>query len=333
MCFLSISCEKESSSNILDETIYVRHQGADMPAYLYGDKTNQTFLIVIHGAGSFGLSFRDEHFIRKLEENYVVVYFDNRAQSMSQGNFPKTKDIIELMADDVEVLLEVLQHKYGSEHSYFLMGHSLGGMITGTALLEEDFQSQFNGWINVDGVFDMPSIMAWRVELLYDIADEQIALGNSISEWEAIHDQLDEIDYNSDGAYQEVFELIVAAYELVSLDEQINSPLSIERLYQTVIKNNPLTWQVSHVFNKPELTARLEEYSILDRMQNISIPTLFTYGKYDFSVPPDSGYEAFEELNAFDKKFSIYDRTTHHPFVTESNRFTTEVKLFIERLR
>lgn len=333
-CFiLSTACEKTSPSNIIDETLYVRHQGSDMPAYIHGNKENQTFLIAIHGAGSFGLSFRDENFINKLEEEYVVVYFDNRAQSMSQGNFPETKDIIELMASDVEALMEVLQYKYGMENSYFLMGHSLGGMITGTALLDKDFQSMFKAWINVDGVFDMPSVMAWRVELLYDVADEQISLGNSVAEWQNISDKLDEIDYESDKAYQEVFELIVVAYDLVTINEQINTPFSLERLYQTTVINNPLTWQVSHVFNKPELTARLEEYSILDRMQNISIPTLFTYGKYDFSVPPESGFAAFEELQSFDKNFSIYDRTTHHPFVTESAKFTNELASFIERLR
>jgi hypothetical protein len=53
------SCKKESISGTLDETIYVRHKGADMPAYVHGNADDKVFLVAIHGAGSFGLSYRD----------------------------------------------------------------------------------------------------------------------------------------------------------------------------------------------------------------------------------------------------------------------------------
>ena len=334
LSFTMSSCIKISQNEILDETIYVRHQGADMPAYVHGNPENKTFLIVIHGAGSFGLSFRDENFIKKIEDEYVVVYFDNRAQSMSQGNFYSTNNIIKLMAEDVEALTEVIKHKYGEDNSFFLMGHSLGGLITGKALLKQDFQENFKGWINVDGVFDMPNVMAWRVELLYEVADEQIALGNSIHEWEAIEETLGEIDFDRDEAYSEVFDLIVKAYAIIVQDDQVNTPVSADRIYNTILVNNPLTWKISHLFHKPELTARLEDYTIIEEINQIKLPSLFTYGKYDFSVPPQSGFYVFQEMSSgHDKFFSLYDRTTHHPFVTESGRFTTELKNFIEAFK
>ena len=213
------------------------------------------------------------------------------------------------------------------------MGHSLGGLITGKALLNSELQSQFNGWINVDGVFDMPSVYAWRFEMLNDVADEQISMGNSVAQWESIEERLNEIDHDDDEAYSKVFNLIVEAYDLVNKDSQVNSTTSAERIYQTVFKNNPLTWQISHLFHKPEVTARVEEYSILEQMYEISIPSLFTYGRYDFSVPPDSGRVAFNRLSTHNKVFSIYQRTTHHPFVTESSLFTQELREFIEAYR
>ena len=116
--FLS-SCNKDPLKGTIDETIYVRHQGADMPAYIHGNPENKIFLLAIHGAGSFGLSFRDENFIKKIEEDYVVVYFDNRAQSMSQGNFFTTDDIIGLMAEDVEALTEVIKKNTALKSRFF----------------------------------------------------------------------------------------------------------------------------------------------------------------------------------------------------------------------
>ena len=56
-----------------------------MPDYIQGNPESKTFILVLHGAGSFGLSFRDGAFPEVLEENYVVVYWDQRGHGMSQG--------------------------------------------------------------------------------------------------------------------------------------------------------------------------------------------------------------------------------------------------------
>ncbi len=88
----------------LDEVIHIRHQGADMPAYIHGNSESEIFIVVLHGAGSFGLSFRDGAFTEDLEENYVVVHWDQRGQGMSQGRYGQTDDLVNLMAEDVIAL-------------------------------------------------------------------------------------------------------------------------------------------------------------------------------------------------------------------------------------
>ena len=116
---LSLSSCQKTSSFTLSETVYVRHQGADMPAYIHGNSEDKVFIIVLHGAGSFGLAFRDGAFTSELEKRYAVVYWDQRGQSMAQGRYSKPEDVVELMAEDVMALVAVLKHKYGEDIKLF----------------------------------------------------------------------------------------------------------------------------------------------------------------------------------------------------------------------
>ena len=143
------------------------------------------------------------------------------------------------MASDVSALTKVLKHKYGEDITLFLMGHSLGGLITCEALINNDLKSEYNGWINVDGLLDMPSVKGDRTELLYKTAEEQIDIGNSVSQWKEIQKVLRDID--TEDAHQKILNQAVIAYKLIAEDQVVLGNSSIERTYQNIIKNNPIT--------------------------------------------------------------------------------------------
>jgi alpha-beta hydrolase superfamily lysophospholipase len=122
---LLASCSKEDPL-VIDDTFYLRNQGADMPVYVNGNRESKTFVVVIHGAGSFGLSFRNGAFKEILEKEFAFVYWDQRGQGTSQGHYSKPENIVELMASDIVALVDVLKEKYGDDINLFLMGHSFG---------------------------------------------------------------------------------------------------------------------------------------------------------------------------------------------------------------
>jgi len=112
-------------------------------------------------------------------------------------------------------------------------------------------------------------------------------------------------------------------------DETVRSTISAEKLYRTLIDNNPVNWQVSWFFNKPVAYAKEVDYSLLGSMSQITIPSLFIYGKYDVSVPYTAGQSAFSKLTGPDKKFERFDASMHHPHDTESIKFVKEMRIFI----
>lgn len=78
------ACQPQDQA-ALHETIYIRNEGADMPAYIRGNPREKVFILVLHGAGSFGLAFREGIFPAELEKDYAVAYWDQRGQSVPRS--------------------------------------------------------------------------------------------------------------------------------------------------------------------------------------------------------------------------------------------------------
>lgn len=330
---LVVSCQQESDNRI-DDVVYVRHQGADMPAYVHGDAGKNVFLVVLHGAGSFGLAFRDGAFTDVLEEEYVVVYWDQRGQGMSQGKYDVPDDLVDLMTEDVHALLQVLRSKYGEEITLFLLGHSWGGLLGASALLDDPGkQALFNGWICVDGALDLEKASAARRGLMLSVAEEQINAGNNASDWEALRSEVSKLDSTSEDDYDATLRYALEAMQLLYGSGVIPAGTSADKLYRAIIDNNPITWQVSNLFNQPVNSAIEQGYTVTGQLSEITIPTLLIYGKYDVSVPPVVGEQAMALLGSADKSLVIFDRSIHHPHDSEPDKFAATVTSFIEQFR
>lgn len=317
----------------IDETIHVRHQGADIPVYVHGNSENKTFLVVTHGAGSFGLVYRDAAFTEVLEENYVIVYFDQRGQSMFEGQYDKPENQFELMTKDLVALTEVLQYRYGDDISLFLMGHSWGGLLSGNSLLDQTHQSKYKGWINIAGALNLEEISQERKELIIEICGSFKTQSEFNEQWEEVESKTLLLDAEDSETYDLVLEQASEVIKLLGKEEVVTSGITGEKLYRAMIENNPIHWLISDEVTRPIEAALKEGIDLTMEVENIKIPSLFIYGKYDVSVPPRMGQKAFENLGSEDKQIEIFENSIHHPFDSESDKFGDLLVEFIEARR
>lgn len=323
-----VSCSKEDPL-VIDDTFFLRHQGADMPVYVHGNRESKTFVIVLHGAGSFGLSFRNGAFTEILEQEFAFVYWDQRGQGTSQGHYSKPENIIELMASDIVALVDVLKEKYGEDINLFLMGHSFGGMLGLEALLKQGLQDDILGWISISGAHNFELTRQTRSMLLYSVAIEQINIGNSVRQWEEILVELQGLDPVSDDGYNRILGLVPRATKLIEDDRVVSSEKPPGLVGNTIFQNNPITWQISNLFNQPVNYAVENNYSVSDLLPQLTIPSLWLYGKYDFSVPVFVGIDGYQKAGSLFKKIIIFSESMHHLHYTESDDFAEEVYSFI----
>ena len=325
-----ISCSKEESSiNNLNETIYIRHENADMPAHIHGNGSEKVFLIILHGGpGANGLAYRVNSIRKEIEENNAVVYFDQRGSGVSQGNYCEDDISIDLMVDDVLALAKVIRSKYGKDSKLFLMGHSWGGTL-GTAVLLKN-QSEFSGWIDVDGAHNHKGLYDEYKRILQITADEQISLGNSIEFWE---DMLDDVKaVGSDWSIENHLRLnsLAITAEGTLQDDQIFYESEFDRGDNVQRPNGlQMNWNMGLIGHILDYKNDLNQISYTNRLSEITIPSLVLWGKYDLSVPLIFAHEAHDSLGSNDKEIFIFEKSGHSPFLTEPDLFGDELIEFI----
>lgn len=325
---LFVSCAKEDPL-VINDIFFLRHKGADMPVYVNGNRESNTFIVILHGAGSFGLSFRNGAFTEILENEFAFVYWDQRGQGTSQGNYSSPENIIELMASDIVAMINVLKEKYGHDINLYLMGHSFGGMLGLEALLNQNLQNEISGFISISGAHDFDQVQQARLMIIYGVANEQIVAGNSVNEWEEIKEEAEQLDPYNDDDYNAILKLAARGMKLLESDGVVSSDRPSGLVANTFLQNNPLTWQISHFFNQPVNYAIDNKYSLADRLGELAIPSLWLYGKYDFSVPFYIGAFAYQNSGSDYKEFVLFEESMHHLFYTQSDDFAEEVYKFV----
>lgn len=326
------SCSKEEINfNDLNETFFVRHQNADMPAHVHGNGSEKVFLIILHGGpGGNGIGYRANTIRTEIEKNNAVVYFDQRGSGSSQGSYSEDDVSIDIMAEDVLALAKVIKVKFGDDSKLFLMGHSWGGTLGPAVLLKN--QSEFVAWIDVCGSHDPAGTYEEYKMVLPQTANEQIALGNSIDYWQNVLDVVQNIspEYSTDNHL--TLNITANNVDRVLIEDGFINEEIVD-LGDDFPRSNGLLdlWNKNQIGHILDYKKGINEVSFTDRLPEITIPSLVLWGKYDHSVPVLNAQEAFDNLGSMDKEIFIFEKSGHVPFNTEPSLFSEKVIEFINK--
>ena len=324
------SCSKEDVNiNDLDETIFVRHKKADMPARIYGNGSEKVFLIILHGGpGGSGLQYRVNAIRTEIEKNNAVVYFDQRGSGSSQGNYSKKEVSIDIMAEDVLALVKIIKAKYGNDSKLFLMGHSWGGTLGPATLLKN--QSLFSGWIDVAGSHDPKGTYDAYKTFFTNTANEQIGLGNSLDFWQNLLDLTQNV--GSEFSPEDFITLNKDAHKTEEI--LIKDGLVFEATSEGSISQNELTLKWNSMQATLYVTFKSNHYetvSFTERLKEINLPSIVLWGKYDLVVPTLFAQEAYDNLGSVDKEMFIFENSAHSPMFNEPDLFADKVIGFINK--
>ncbi len=328
---LFLSCQKEDLANLSD-SFTVRRNGADMPAYVYGNATNKNFLVYLHGGpGGTGLGIRSG-WQETVEAQYGVVYWDQRGSGMSQGHLSEENLNVDEMIKDVSALVQVLKHKYGEDIQLFLMGHSWGSTL-GTAVLTADngaAQALFNGWIHAAAGYNWCQIWTEEVANFKSIAEAQIAQNEEVAYWESGIELANDIDVAS----CQDFRLNAEGFKAEGILQNsgvINPHIQAASFFQTeIFKNNQSITNKTLIKTNTFFDKELPALDLTDKLSLITLPTLVLHGKYDLAVPHSIGVSYYENIGSTEKEMVTFEKSGHQLHSTESDVFAAAVLEFME---
>lgn len=337
LALIGTGCGRQEIRQNLDETVWVRHQGADMPVYVHGNIDAKVILLVVHGGpGGSGPEYRSGSYAEDLESRYAVAYWDQRGQGMSQGKYDASDLTIETMVEDLRAVILVLNKKYAGS-KVFVFGHSWGGTVTAKFMVTADYQNLAAGWIESNGAHDVPKLNKDAIQMFKTVSTDQIDAGNNVSNWQDILDWANGVDTNNitDDIGSEINSRGQGTDKWLEEDNVIN-PSEEGGIRSSVLigHTNPATSGLAgnYTANKLEQNG-IEEVALTQELNKVTIPSLFLWGRYDFIVPPSLGEDAVREVSSTDKELFIFEKSGHSPMNNEWEAYNAAIVQFIERNR
>lgn len=337
LALLAVGCGRQEIKKNLDETVWVRNQGADMPVYVHGNVDSKVIMLVVHGGpGGNGPEYRSGSYAEDLESKYAVAYWDQRGQGMSQGKFSDDDITIETMVEDLRAVILVLKDKYeGSK--VFVYGHSWGGTLTAKYMVTEDYQTLAAGWIESNGAHDIPKLNKDAIAMFKMVSTAQIAAGNNVSNWQETLDWANGIDVDNitDDIGGEINSRGQKTDEWLEEDGVVNAG-DQGGIQASSLRGhtNPVSSSLSGNYTSGQLvTSGIEKVALTSELNKVTIPSLFLWGRYDFIVPPSLGEDAFREVSSADKELFIFEKSGHSPMNNEWEAYNAAIVQFIERNR
>ena len=326
------ACNKSETTTEVTDHFFLKNEGAVMPVFVNGNISSNIFVIYLHG-GPGGTSLEafqhQDNPFTKLQKDYAVVYWEQRCSGASQGECKNLT--IEQYTEDLQKLLILLRHKYTDNISFFLVGHSWGGSLGINFLSKPGNQANVKGWIEVGGGHNVPRIVQLEKEMIETVGNRQILLGNNIAEWQNRIENANKLNLGN----------LDDVYAMNSLASEAESSMRISDSVYAKISN---TWVNEYFFGSTEwarasknaefsfegMKNELSVLNLTDKLQEITVPTLLLWGKYDFRVPSSFAREEFVKYGSISKELVIFEKSAHFVQWNEPNAFFEKVKEFIE---
>ena len=322
------ACKKDLA--VLKDHFILRNQGADMPVWVEGNAAAKALLIIVHGGpGGDGQIYNTymKGFSDKMEKELAMVYWDQRGSGNSAGHFNKDIYNVNLFADDLDKLIQVLKTRYSGK-KIFVLGHSWGGTLITAFARNAERQKTIDGFIEVDGAHNFSGIPE-LIRAFNQVGNEQIANKNSVIEWTDILDYCRTVDStkptDENIAQLNKYGFETEAYLQKSGDLVYNSGEEKPGYYLLRGSYNFSTARANMGITNTVLFDELKRTDFTKDFKDITLPSLFIWGKYDLVVPIELGKQAYAISGAADKTFVEFEKSGHSPMSNEMEDFSNLV--------
>lgn len=319
------------SEQSITELIEIDVNGSRQWISIRGQNKDSPVLLFLHGGpGSPVLTMTRQYFNGKIEQNFVVVNWEQRGASKSYAAGANETLTIDTMINDACEVIDYLRTRFGKDKVY-IVGHSWGSLL-GT-LVASKFPEKIAGYCGIG-------------QLVYGVDNERISYAWTMEQARA----------RSDTKGIKALEAIAEYGENPRVDWQRR--MTIERKwlgeYGGAMGHSPSFMRnmiMSMGFFSPEysfmdivnflrgnkkslndLWLSILEIDLRIEVPRLDVPVLMTTGRYDYNTPCTLAEDYFNQLESPKKDFVWFENSAHSPCFEEPEKFADELIRFFLNL-
>jgi L-proline amide hydrolase len=270
--------------------------------------SDKTPLVVAHG----GPGCTHDYVLalaRLADQGRPVVHYDQLGGGRSTHLPDRGGDFwtVDLFLEELENLLVTL----GINDRYFLLGQSWGGMLAAEHGIRQPAGLKALVISNSPASMDL-----WASEA-------KILRGELPPEVESALDRHEAAGTTSDPEYLAAQQV----YYDIHVCRVVPNPPEVVRTFQ-MLEEDPTVYHVMNGPNEFFCIGTLRDWSVVDRVHQITAPTLLASGRFDEATP--GTVQPFFD-NIPDVRWEIFEHSSHMPFVEEPERYLEVVEGFLTK--
>ncbi len=312
--FCFVSCKKDNTDEQV-KMFSVINKSETMPVWLYGNYNSNYIILAVHGGpGSDVLDFRNYKEglgFKQIEQSHLVAYWQQRASGQSTGPNDSTYYNINQYVEDCDKVVDQLRARFPNK-KIVLFGHSWGGMLTSSYLKDANRRAKVVAWIDAAGAHNGTTLLQSTIDDINAEADKRILANEKVNYWTSLKN---DIAANPEHANFIAYDMIDSVPE-VSIKVSI---LAFDFTERAESSNQVLFHEFTNTNNTPYL-------------QDITMPSLFLWGKYDCAVSNQLRVEAMANIGSSKKVFKEFTASGHYIMFHEPDIFANSVVDFVNGL-
>jgi pimeloyl-ACP methyl ester carboxylesterase len=319
------SCQKEE---VLPTSIYnqLQHEGAVMPVYMHGNSESDIAIILVHGGpGESAILKRDAVGLYRLEEEHLVVYYDQRASGISEGNVDAASITLEQYVSDLNAVVELVDEITDVE-KIFLVSLDWGASVAVSYLTSATLNPKVKGYIATNPAFNARRTMQASLDTLQFIADqfEAVEPGSAI----ALIDYINQNSSINRFNYETHYRVVEGLFGIEFNQNYVTAPIDLPGYMKRQVNQNLAFVQQNFSIDGSHFLEALDVEALLPE---IPVPTKMIWGTHDLLFPAQfaTQYQALLGEASAAEQPSFFKESANRPYYEEGNRFYAVVATWV----
>ncbi|CAK7086319.1 alpha/beta hydrolase [Tissierella sp.] len=304
--------EGENSVAIIEK---IKLGGLEQAILVRGKDISNPVLLFLHGGPGYPQISFARKYEKKLENNFVVVNWDQRGSGMSySSNIPKESMNRDQFIEDTKELIDYLCEKYEKEKIY-LVGHSWGTEL-GLYVVDK-YPEKVAVFISIGQVVN-------GIESEVISYDYVLEMANKNKDQKALDDlmRIGEPPYKNtvnDTAAQRKW---LSKYGGVERKVDTLRDIILGSIFSSEYTGiDGIKFTLGNKFSADTMWGHNKDLDFIRDIPEVKVPIYFCAGRYDYNTPSVLIEEYYNEIIAPKKELIWFEESAHFPNFEEYEKF------------
>ncbi len=298
--------------------------GVEQWILVRGKDTAKPVILFLHGGpGGANMVFRELFITEELEENFVVVLWDQRGAGKSYSpDLTEDNMRVDEFIKDTIALTNHLCARF-KQDKIFLLGHSWGSGLGFITMIEHpDYPQLYHAFIAAGEAADWDRRQTMSYEWTLEQAREK-GHGQAITALEKLQ-PFDPTDLSHIAAKNEWLAQFGGEFHSAEMFQEYIDYLGKGPEYS---QDDVQKWMQGNAWAAETTSPEIAKagYNVFRDLPEVKIPLYFFVGRYDYQTPGPLAEEYYKFVKAPKKDLIWFEESAHYMIFAEPNKMTQEL--------